>query len=112
MSEHGMFSPGNNAGIDPAWTDIDALADTVREGLDLCDCFPRGAHERRVALDALAERAKQAEAERDEARRTADGMARAPYGEFEAMRERADAAEAAVERLSEALRQIAQGDAA
>ena len=39
-----------------------------------------------AALDALV-------AERDEARKTADGMARAPYGEFEAMRVRAEAAE-------------------
>jgi hypothetical protein len=39
-----------------------------------------------------------AERERDEARRTADGMARAPYGEFEAMRVRAEEAEARAER--------------
>ena len=38
-------------------------------------------------------------AERDEANRRVDGMARAPYGEFDAMRVRAEVAEAENARL-------------
>jgi hypothetical protein len=52
---------------------------------------------------ALAERADTLERERDEARRNADGMARAPYGEFEAMREARDEARAEADRLREAV---------
>jgi hypothetical protein len=55
----------------------------------------------RAALIALAERATELERERDEAREIADGMARAPYGEFEAMRERAERAEAALRSVGE-----------
>ena len=68
-------------------------ADIVREFIERASAGSALAEQDALAaLDALV-------AERDEARKTADGMARAPYGEFEAMRVRAEAAGAEVERL-------------
>jgi chromosome segregation ATPase len=69
-SDHGTFSPGNTVGIDPAWADIDALADTVREGFGALCLDTGGSHwecetcnaarAAEAALNALTERAKQA----------------------------------------------------
>jgi hypothetical protein len=44
-------------------------------------------------------RRKAAEDQRDETLRMADGMARAPYGEFQKLRQRAETAEAELERM-------------
>lgn len=58
MSEHGTDSPGNEAGIDPAWADIDTLDERLRIALTWVPGVRRDAALR--TLDALTERAKQA----------------------------------------------------